>query len=128
MSFINDVLTRKIITSKNGAYVISKNELKEINQNPFIILEKTKILHLSLRGYHFVGNVKNQIQFHLTIFSSIVLVFMLLISSSFVVFYRKRDILFIMGSYFTRYFAGPFVVWFILSNNRWVHIFTLGFL
>ena len=128
MSFINDVLTRKIITSKNGTYLISKNDLTEINQNPFISLEKTKILHLSLRGYHFVGNVKNQIQFHLTIYSSIVLVFILLISASFVFFYRKRDALFLMGSYFTRYFAGPFVVWFMVSDNRWVHIFTLGFL
>ena len=128
MSFINDVLTREIITSKNGTYVISKNDLTEINQNPFISLEKTKILHLSLRGFHFVGNVKNQIQFHLTIYSSIVLVFIFLISASFVFFYRKRDALFIMGSYFTRYFAGPFVFWFMVSDNRWVHIFTLGFL
>ncbi len=89
MSFINDVLTRKIITSKNGTYVISKNDLTEINQNPFISLEKTKILHLSLRGFHFVGNVKNQIQFHLTIYSSIVLVFIFLISASFVFFIAK---------------------------------------
>ena len=128
MSFIDDDLTRKIITSKNGTYVISNNDPKEFNQNPFILLEKTKILHLSLRCYHFVGHVKNQIQFHLTIYSSIVLVFILLISSSFVFFYRKRDALFIMGSYFTRYFAGPFVVWFMLSDNRWVHVFTLGLL
>ena len=85
MSLINDVLTRKIITSKNGTYLISKNDLTEINQNPFISLEKTKILHLSLRGYHFVGNVKNQIQFHLTIYSSIVLVFIFLIC-----FFKKK--------------------------------------
>jgi hypothetical protein len=33
-----------------------------------------------------------------------------------------------MGSYFTRYFVGPFIVWFLFSNDRWIHLFTFGFL
>lgn len=128
LSIINEVLTRKIITSKNGAYMVSRNDLLDINSNPFILIEKTAILHLSLRGYHFSNQFKNQIEFHLTIYSSLVLVFILLIASSFVLFYRKKDAFFIMGSYFTRYFAGPFVLWFLFSDNRFIHIFTLGFL
>jgi len=128
MSFVNDVFTIKIITSKNGNYTISKDDRLDFNMNPFISIEKTRIVHLTLRGFHFTNHFKNQIGFHLTIYSSIVLVFIVLIVSSFVLFYRTKDAFFIMGSYFTRYFAGPFVVWFMLSDNRWIHIFTLGLL
>jgi hypothetical protein len=128
MSFVNDAFTIKIITSKNGNYTISKNDRLDFNINPFISIEKTRIVHLTLRGFHFKNHFKNQIGFHLTIYSSIVLVFIVLIVSSFVLFYRTRDAFFIMGSYFTRYFAGPFVLWFLVSDNRWIHIFTLGFL
>lgn len=127
-TYVNDVFIQNIITSKNGTYKITKNALSDIDSNPFLIIEKTSILHISLRGYHFANQYKKQIEFHLTIFSSIVLVFIMLIFSSFVLFYRNRDMLFIMGSYFTRYFAGPFVMWFIIWDNRWIHIFTLGFL
>ncbi len=127
-TFVNDIFIRNIITSKNGTYMISKDDLLDINLNPFISIEKTTILHLSLKGYHFANNFKKEIRFHLTIYSSIVLVFIVLIGSSFVLFYRKKDAFFIMGSYFTRYFAGPFVVWFLVWDNRWIHIFTLGFL
>lgn len=127
-TFVNDVFIRNIITSKNGTYKITKNDQLDFDLNPFISIEKTAILHLSIRGYHFANHFKNQIKFHITIYSSIVLIFILLIASSFVLFYRKRDMLFIMGSYFTRYFAGPFVVWFLIWDNRWIHIFTLGFI
>lgn len=127
-TFVNDVFIRNIITSKNGTLKIAKNDQFDFDLNPFISIEKTAILHLTIRGYHFANHFKNQIEFHITIYSSLVLVFILLFASSFVLFYRNRDMLFIMGSYFTRYFAGPFVVWFIVSDNRWIHIFTLGFI
>lgn len=128
LSYVNDILTRNIVTSKNGLYKISKNDFSDIRFNPFITIEKTSILHISLRGYQFVNQYKKQIRFHLTVYSSIVLVFIVLIASSFVLFYRKKDAFFIMGSYFTRFFAGPFVVWFLVSDYRLIHIFTLGFL
>jgi hypothetical protein len=127
-TFVNDVFIRNIITSKNGTYKIAKNDQLDFDLNPFISIEKTAILHLTIRGYHFVNHFQNQIEFHITIYSSIVLIFILLIASSFVLFYRRRDMFFIMGSYFTRYFAGPFVVWFLIWDNRWIHIFTLGFI
>lgn len=128
VSFINDVLMRKIITSNNENYMISKYDPLVFNSNPFITIEKTSILHLPIRAFHYAENIKNELPFYLTLYSSIVLVFILLIASSFVFFYRKRDEFFIMGSYFTRYFAGPFVVYFLVWDNRWIHIFTLGFI
>lgn len=128
VSYINDVFVREIITSKNESFMILNNKLLDFDINPFISIEKTSILHLSIRAYHFDGNIKSQLDFYMTLYSSIFLVFIILVASTFVFFYRKRNAFFIMGSYFTRYFAGPFVIWFLISDNRWIHIFTLGYI
>ena len=128
VSYINDVFVREIITSKNESFMILNNKLFDFDINPFISIEKTSILHLSIRAYHFDGNIKSQLDFYMTLYSSILLVFIILVASTFAFFYRKRNAFFIMGSYFTRYFAGPFVIWFLISDNRWIHIFTLGYI
>ena len=128
VSYINDVFVREIITSKNESFMILNNKLLDFDINPFISIEKTSILHLSIRAYHFDGNIKSQLDFYMTLYSSILLVFIILVASTSVFFYRKRNAFFIMGSYFTRYFAGPFVIWFLISDNRWIHIFTLGYI
>ncbi len=127
-SFINNVFVRKIVTSQNNNYTILKNDQVNFDINPFISIEKTPILHLSVRAFHFDGKMKNALSLHLNVYSSIILVFITLSASSFIFFYRNKDAFFIMGSYFTRYFAGPFVVWFLVSDNRWIHILTLGYL
>jgi len=127
-SFINNVFVRKIVTSQNDNYTILKNDQVNFDINPFISIEKTPILHLSVRAFHFDGKMKNALSLHLNVYSSIILVFITLSASSFIFFYRNKDAFFIMGSYFTRYFAGPFVVWFLVSDNRWIHILTLGYL
>jgi len=127
-SFINNVFVRKIVTSQNDNYTILKNDQVNFDINPFISIEKTPILHLSVRAFHFDGKMKNALSLHLNVYSSIIFVFITLSASSFIFFYRNKDAFFIMGSYFTRYFAGPFVVWFLVSDNRWIHILTLGYL
>jgi curved DNA-binding protein len=125
---IDDLILKKIKTSKNESHLILKNSSVDFDKNPFIKIEKTRILHTDLHAIHYSGNIKHKLNFYWNVNSSIILIFIILTASSFIFFYRKKDAFFIMGSYFNRYFGGPFIIWFLFSNSRWIHIFTLGFL
>ncbi len=120
---------------------ISKVEMKEgetywldrynngfFNLNPFVRIEKTGLLHSPITFQKYDGHRLISIPIELTIYWAQIVVFIALLISVALFFYRKRDVYFIMASYYTRYFTGPFIIWFLISNNRWIHIFTLGFL
>jgi hypothetical protein len=96
--------------------------------NPFVQIEKTRILHSPISIHKYDEQFKKTIPIELTVYWAQIMVFIALLIPVFFYFYRVRDIFLIMGSYFTRYFVGPFIVWFLFSNDRWIHLFTFGFL
>ena len=118
----------KILTQRGDIYWLDRYKNGLFNYNPFVKIKKTCIMHNAISIHKFDGHNYKVIPIELTVFWAQIMIVIALLLSLGVIFYRKRDVFFIMGSYYTRFFMGPFIIWFFLSNDRWIHIFTLGFL
>ena len=42
--------------------------------------------------------------------------------------FASADIIFVAGSYFSRFLIGPFIVYFLLTEQRWLHLLSFGIL
>lgn len=42
--------------------------------------------------------------------------------------YASADIIFVAGSYFSRFIIGPFMLYFLITEQRWLHLISFGFL
>jgi curved DNA-binding protein CbpA len=42
--------------------------------------------------------------------------------------YASADIIFVAGSYFSRIIIGPFILYFLFTEQRWLHLISFGFL
>jgi hypothetical protein len=42
--------------------------------------------------------------------------------------FASADIIFVAGSYFSRFLAGPFMIYFLLTETRWLHFLSFGIL
>jgi curved DNA-binding protein CbpA len=42
--------------------------------------------------------------------------------------YASADIIFVAGSFFSRFVIGPFIIYFLLTENRWLHLLSFGIL
>jgi curved DNA-binding protein CbpA len=118
----------RVLTSKGKTYWLDRYNNGFFNFNPFVKIEKTGLLHSPISFQKYEGFRYLKIPIELTIYWSQIIIFIALLISVGLYFYKKRDVFFIMGSYYTRFFIGPFILWFLISNNRWIHIFTLGIL
>lgn len=118
----------RVITAKGNTYWLDRYNNGFFNLNPFVEIERTQLLHSPISFQKYDGSRQLSIPIELTIYWAQIMIFIALSISIGLYFYRKRDVFFIMGSYYTRFFTGPFILWFLISNNRWIHIFTLGFL
>lgn len=43
-------------------------------------------------------------------------------------YFASADILFVAGSFISRYFILAFILWFLISENRFIHLFSFGLL
>lgn len=95
--------------------------------NPFIKIEKTAIFHQSVSVLSYGNNVLQVIPIHFSFYWAQFVLFPFLIIPNIFLFYRKKDAFFIMGSYFSRYASGILLLYFLISQDRWFHLLTLGF-
>ncbi len=95
--------------------------------NPFIQIEKTAILHQPVSVLSYGNNVLQVIPIHFSFYWAQFVLFPFLLIPNIFLLYRKKDAFFIMGSYFTRYVSGILLLYFLVSQDRWYHLLTLGF-
>lgn len=118
----------RVITAKGDTYWLDRYNNGFFSLNPFVKIEKTRLLHSPISFQKYDGSRHLTIPIELTIYWAQIMVFLALLISFGMHFYKKRDVFLIMGSYYTRFFTGPFIIWFLISNDRWIHLFTIGYL
>lgn len=117
-----------VTTSSGKNYWLDRYNGVNFNLNPFIKIESSNIYHNPINFQKYDGTIKKIIPLQLSVYWSQFLIFLVLIIPIGFYFYKTRDVFFIMGSYFTRFFVSPFILWFLITNERWIHLFTLGYL
>jgi hypothetical protein len=95
--------------------------------NPFIHIEKTAILHQSTAVLSKSNEFSQRIPIHFSFYWAQFVLFPFFLIPFIFLIYNKKDPIFIMGSYFSRYVSGILLLYFLATEDRWYHLFTLGF-
>jgi len=69
---------------------------------------------------------KQIVPIHFTIYWSQFILYPLMILPIFFSFYRRNDAAYIMGNFFSRFVVGGLIVLFLLTEDRWLHLISLG--
>lgn len=114
-------------TSNGERFFLNAFANGSFDSNPFIKIEKTAILHQSISVLSYGNNVLQEIPIHFSFYWAQFVLFPFLLIPNIFLLYRKKDAFFIMGSYFSRYASGILLLYFLISEDRWYHLLTLGF-
>ena len=114
-------------TNQGESFFLNAFSNRFFDTNPFIEIKKTAIFHQSVSVLSHSKESLQEIPIHFSFYWAQFLLFpFFLIPIAFLI-YRKKDAFFIMGSYFTRYASGILLLYFLISQDRWYHLLTLGF-
>ena len=124
---MNSQLVSLAKTTAGDRFFLNAFSNRYFDTNPFIDIEKTRILHQSIHVVSHAHDLKQIIPIHFSFYwAQAVLFFFFLIPLVFL-WYRENDAFFIMGSYFSRYGSGILLLYFLMTEGRWYHLLTLGY-
>lgn len=100
----------------------------ELEPNCHFVVEETWIFHSPIQAIVSLNETVEYVPIHFTVrwIQFWFLPFLLL--PLFFRFYKHNDEYFIFGNYFTRFVLGFLLFLFLLSDNHWLHLLTLGFI
>jgi hypothetical protein len=116
-----------IETENNRTLWLNNFNNAYFNRSPFIKIQVTPILHHPVevlitsdyRIYH--------VPVHFNFYWAQLLIQVILILPLLFLFYKKNDAYFIMGHYATVLLIGGFILYFLITENRFIHLITLGY-
>ena len=114
-------------TNQGESFFLNAFSNRFFDINPFIEIKKTAIFHQSISVLSHSNEFLQEIPIHFSFYWAQILLFPLFLVPVIFLIYRKKDAYFIMGSYFTRYASGSLLLYFLISQDRWYHLLTLGF-
>jgi hypothetical protein len=114
-------------TNQGESFFLNAFSNRFFDINPFIEIKKTVIFHQSVSVLSYSNEFLQEIPIHFSFYWAQFVLFPFFIIPLVFLFYRKKDAYFIMGSYFSRYASGLLLLYFLISQDRWYHLLTLGF-
>jgi hypothetical protein len=96
------------------------------NYSPFFILESSQIFKNPITAKIYTGNQYFEIPIHFTVYWAQFALSPFLLFPIFMFFYKKDTAFFVIGHYLTRYVSGVLVGLYLLTEERWFHLITLG--
>jgi curved DNA-binding protein CbpA len=114
-------------TNQGESFFLNAFSNRFFDINPFIEINKTTIFHQSVSVLSRSNEFLQEIPIHFSFYWAQFLLFPIFLVPLAFLLYRKKDAFFIMGSYFTRYASGILLLYFLISQDRWYHLLTLGF-
>jgi hypothetical protein len=117
-----------ILTATNEEYFLAEMDKMLIIEYPAIFVEKTWIFHNPIKV---LSDQKTQLKSYPIIFSFysvhwIVVLFFLL--PVLIVFYKRRTVWYTLGYQIALYFSTSLMVIYLILEDRWAHLITLGFI
>jgi hypothetical protein len=114
-------------TNQGESFFLNAFSNRFFDINPFIEIKKTVIFHQSVSVLSYSNEFLQEIPIHFSFYWAQFVLFPFFIIPVIFLIYRKKDAYFIMGSYFSRYASGLLLLYFLISQDRWYHLLTLGF-
>ncbi|MEY3585462.1 MAG: chaperone protein DnaJ [Bacteroidota bacterium] len=114
-------------TNQGESFFLNAFSNRFFDINPFIEIKKTVIFHQSVSVLSYSNEFLQEIPIHFSFYWAQFVLFPFFFIPLIFLIYRKKDPYFIMGSYFSRYASGLLLLYFLISQDRWYHLLTLGF-
>jgi hypothetical protein len=115
-------------TQKNNEYWVKDSDGRKYEYFPEIFIEKTWIFH---GESYLISQQKYKYGFyslHYTFYSLSLYLILAFLLPLFTRIYKRRTVIFTVSYYFSLYLSGILIVLFLISNDRWAHLLTFGFL
>ena len=117
-----------LIETKSGKRLfLNQNSNLDFNYIPFFTLESTRIFKHPIRAHTNLYFSSSEIPVHFTFYWAQSFIWIIFLIPIVFLFYKKNDALFAIGHYYTRYISGSLLIYFLVTENRWLHLLTLGF-
>lgn len=115
-------------TQKGSNFWIANYNSSYFSVQPFFKLKSTYILHqpVSIKFHYF--NSYAEVPIHFTVYWAQFVLIPILLIPMFAYFYRKNDAMYIFLNIFSRFISLPLVLLMLLTDDRWLHLASLGFI
>jgi hypothetical protein len=118
-----------LIRTKNGHDLwIEGLNFSLYSYYPAIYIERSWIFHDPIRVISIQKISNKHFTTHFTFYSITFLTALIFLIPAFTLWYKRRTIIFTILWHFSLYFTGTVILIFLLANNHWAHLITLGFI
>lgn len=123
MNFVHPV-----VLENNGTFYIEKGLFNDIHMHPTTYIVKSRVLHLPLEIVHPVIDELKIYKLDWCFSALLPYVILLFVFPLLLFFYRKKSPDFVFSYLLSLYVIFPITAVFLIMDNRWLHLLTLGFL
>ncbi len=117
-----------ILLEKNGEMHIEKGIYSDFHAFPKAYIAKSRLLHIPMEIAHPVQNKIKVYKLDLCFSAFLPYAMLLFAFPSLLFYYRKKSPSFVFSYLLSLYVIFPITTIFLLLDNRWLHLLTLGFL
>lgn len=125
-SFDGDMLVRKIHTA-SGKSFYAEIFYSIYNDDPDVLLVTSAIFHNSIGVIPFYEDEQRIYKIQYNLGSHSLLLFPLFLFPLFIVLFKKKTHTFTFLYYISLFISTPLVFLYLGTNERWLHLLTLGF-
>jgi ElaB/YqjD/DUF883 family membrane-anchored ribosome-binding protein len=117
-----------ISTKNNNDLWIEGLNFSLYSYYPTIYIERSWIFHDPISVISIQKISHQYFKAHYTFYSITFLTALIMLIPAFTLWYKRRTIIFTILWHFSLYFTGTVILIFLLANNHWAHLLTLGFI
>ncbi len=124
--FDGEVISFK--TNKDLKLFIKNPDVSMSTTHPDIIIERSWFFHNPVKIWSKDKSIKKHFETDFSVLSIFPIVPLLFLVPQTCIRFKRKSVKFTFAYLFSFYIIGTFVCYFILSQDRWIHLLSLGFL
>lgn len=122
---IDDNYVYSVTFKNNQSLWLNYNGAHNLENLSSLIVFKTYLFHQPVFVINKTTNLKAAVHFTFYWAQTVLLLFAII--PIIIIFYRKNDLFFVLGNYFSLTISSSTLVFFLLNDLKIIHLFTLGF-
>ncbi len=115
-------------TEKDLNLFIKNPHLTFCSTNPELAIERSWIFYNPLRVWSKNSYLKSPYETDFSVNTAFPIIPILLLLPIITLYFKRQSLYFTIAYFFSFYFIGGFFLYFILSQDRWIHFLSLGIL
>ncbi|MES2589151.1 MAG: DnaJ domain-containing protein [Bacteroidota bacterium] len=114
-------------TDKNLQLFIKNPDARLYSTNPEILIERSWFFHNPTKVWSKTAFINDSYEVDFSVLSLFPTIPILLLFPVFTIYFKRKSVKFTLAYFVSFYFIGIFLIYFVFTQERWLHILTLGF-